>query len=360
MTLSSNKLQELLSSKGLSVNRFYTVNGLCVYVDVFCSSTFDSFMLYIPSKYDIKPSGRIDTFSMEYLDVREDGYIPGDYGREPNDIALEKAYDEIDITEENKGDMVEYLEEHYNRPVALKNVSESDLTELRDVFRQLRRLKFCVQSLKYKLCISFKKYICCIRRDDTFEGYIVKGGSDDNRRRFFVTIDLESLYSKLDTVAEDITTIRDGVYAVLDKNHLKHTKCLSRMMDSKIILADSSVDILRKKAAYAAYISKFKLLLEELAQNSESTSQKIYDLREGNSSNTGIKGFHSDMERGQKISKLDEELTRLNKLKKEVRANIAEVNAKYENIVLKVDKILFDNSVMLDAMLKNLNDLENM
>ena len=151
MPLSANKLEDLLNSKGMASRAFYSIHGACVYIEVECLATSDIFMMYIPSKYEISAPTGATVYTMDYMDIGEDGYIPSDYGGQPSDIALEKTYDEIDIDDSNdKGNIVEHLEEHYNRPLSLKDVSSSDITELRDVFRQLRRLKFCVQSVKYK------------------------------------------------------------------------------------------------------------------------------------------------------------------------------------------------------------------
>jgi hypothetical protein len=360
MPLSTSKLEEMLNSKGLKSKNFYSIHGMCVYVEVLCLATSETFLLYIPSKYEIKCSDRSNVFQMDYMDIGEDGHIPGDYGGQPSDIALEKTYDEIDIEDgPETGDIVGHLEEHYNRPLALKNVSCEDIMELRDVFRQLRRLKFCVQSLKYKLCISFKNFMCCIRRDDTFEGYIVKNGSIDGNRRLTVTIDLETAYSKFDTVSSDINCVKEGVYAVLDKNQIKHSKSLGRMMEQRALLADTSIDILKKKASYMSYIQRLKLLASQVLDSEKLIYEKLSNLKPSSSS-ADIKGFHSDVERTHHIVQHEKELDRLSGVKKELLANLLEVSSKYENVVLKVDKILFDNSVMLDAILKNLAELETM
>jgi hypothetical protein len=359
MTLSSTKLEDLLYSKGFSCKNYYCIHGMCVYIEVLCLS--DTFLLYIPSKYEISTPSSGNVFTMDYMDISEDGYIPGDYGEQPSDTALEKSYDEIDLQEDpEKGDMVKHLEEHYNRPLSLKDVSSIDIAELRDVFRQLRRLKFCVQSVKYKLCIYFKNFMCCIRRDDTLEGYIVQnGGFSDGNRRLAITLDLETAYSKFGTIPSDICSVKDGVYGVLDKNQIKHSKSLSLMMEHRSLLVENSINILEKKSKYVSYIERLKDLLCKVDISEKEVLEKIYKLKQTNLS-TDIKAFHSDVERTHKLIQHEKELEKYTASKTELLTNLREVSSKYENIVLKVDKILFDNSVMLDAILKNLGELERM
>jgi hypothetical protein len=349
-------------SNGLAAKSYFCIHDACVYIEVLCVQTSECFMLYIPSKYEIKPpSNCSDVYTMDYMDIGEDGYIPGDYGGEPTDIALEKSYDEIDFEEDpEKGDMVGHLEGHYNHPLALKDVSTNDIMELRDVFRQLRRLKLCLQSVKYKLCISFKNFMCCIRRDDTFEGYIVKNWSNtDTNRRLTVTLDLESAYAKFESIHRDIGAVKEGVYAVLDKNQGKHSRSLGLMMEKRELLVDSAVRILRKKAEYMSYVERLKGLTKQVNLPEKNMLEKLFNLRSDKGSND-IKAFHSDVERTHQIVQCENELDRMASVKKELLANLKDVGAKYENVVLKVDKILFDNSVMLDAILKNLTELERM
>ena len=171
MTLSLNKLEKLLANKGLLIKKIFMIEELCVYLELLSTSNAEICMLYIPSKYEIKINRKENVHTLHYLDVDENGNIAQDYAGELDNFDLEKKYDEVEIDLDpidKKQDIEERLEENYNHPVSLKDISKTDKKMLREVFRQLRRLKFCVQSIRYKICIMFKNYICCIRRDNTF------------------------------------------------------------------------------------------------------------------------------------------------------------------------------------------------
>ena len=277
MPLSFNKLEKLLSGRGLLAKKYFTIHGLIVYIEVLSISTADCFMLYIPSKYEIEINGGDDVYKVKYIDVSEDGYIPGDYAGEPDAIDLGKNYngDDIDLSPgESHNDIQGYLEEKYKHPVSLKSATR-DVIQLREVFRQLRRLKFCTQSLKYKLAIVFGCYMCCIRRDDTYECFAIQGTPLGEERRLMVTIDLETLYEKIDTVSIDIKTVRDGVCRILDKNQSKHIRNIQRMLEQKNRLLSFSEIVNEKKHKYSKALERLEKLLVDLGIAEKKNMEKI-------------------------------------------------------------------------------------
>jgi hypothetical protein len=360
MTLSFNKLGRMLSKKGMIIKKIFAVNGLCVYIEVLCICNADSFLLYIPSKYEIQTREDMENvYSLSYIEVGEDGNIASDYGGEPDNFDLEKGYDEIDVnlgTGGDKEDLVGHLEENYNHPVSLKNITKDDFSDIRNVFRQLRRLKFCVQSIKYKLAIIYKNYICCIRRDDTFDGFIIKNFPRVDSRKLIVTMDLETLYDKIESIDVDIITVKEGVYKVLNKNQRKHTRNLQTMLQSKNDILEQSEVIYNRKLKYTKYLKGLQTLLTELGTSERKIIEKLMVI-EDKYNDPGIKGLHNDIEKSHATSKLEEDLDRINKVKQDIISNIIEIKGKLENISLVTDKIFFDVSIMLDSIFKNFSKL---
>ena len=358
MALSFNKLEKLLTRKGLIPKKFFIMHGFIVYIEVLSIENADSFMLYIPSKYEIAIGLGDDVFKIKYIDVTEDGHIPGDYAGEPDNFDLDKEYDcdDIDLSPglRSKGNLADHLEEKYNHPVSLKDNNKSDdIKQLREVFRQLRRLKFCTQSLKYKIAITFNNYLCCIRRDDTYECFFINsfGGSSD--KRLMVTIDLETLYEKIDSVSIDIKTIREGIYRVLDKNQGKHIQNIHKLLEQKTVLTKFSNIVLRKKEQYSTYLKSLEQLLIDLTRAEKKIIDKLLEIEDKYSGQASLKGLHSDIEKTHQIGKYETELSRINSIKQELIRNILIVKSKHENLSLRVDNIVFDNIIMIDAILKN-------
>lgn len=367
MPLSVNKLEKFLSSHGLVAKKFYTMDDLIVYIEVLSISTADSFMLYIPSKYKIQLSRGTDVYQVKYMDVEEDGYIPSDYAGDPDNFELEKEYDEIDISMDDSDtknrNMENKLEENYNHQVSLKDTGKGELQQLREIFRQLRRLKFCVQSLKYKLCVIYKNFICCIRRDDTFEGFIITdnfSGSKD--RKMLVTIDLESFYDKINSLTTDIKTVRHGIYRVLDKNQDKHARNLQKMMEQKVSISTFSDSVSNLKKKYYRQLTELEKLLENVQETEKANIELMIktDEKYANSGGvSGVKDLHNDIEKSHQMAKYESEMSKINLVKQELIKNILIVKNKHDSLALQVDNIVFDNIIMVDAILKNFIKLNN-
>lgn len=358
MPLSISKLEKLLTGKGLIPKKFFVIDGLVIYMEVLDIRNADSFMLYIPSKYEFSIScDTSNVYKVKYMDINEDGCIPEDYGGEPDNFDIEKQYGEIEIdnspVKNCRSDMAEYLEENYNHPVSLKNINKDDNRQLREVFRQLRRLKFCVQNLKYKLCIIFKDYLFCIRRDDTFEGFIINNLRGSPERKLMVSLDLETLYEKIESVSIDIKTVREGVYHILEKNQGKHIRNLQKMLEQKNSLTTFSDMVMKKKSQYIVYLNKLEELLNSLGKAEKKNIEKLLEIEERYRNEASLKGLHTDIEKTQQISKYETKLHEINVVKQDLIRNILIVKAKYEDLALKVDKICFDNTVMIDAIIKN-------
>ena len=54
MTLSLNKLEQLLAHTGLLIKKIFIIGDLCVYIELLSTRNAEICMLYIPSKYEIK------------------------------------------------------------------------------------------------------------------------------------------------------------------------------------------------------------------------------------------------------------------------------------------------------------------
>lgn len=358
MGITYQSLEKLLVKRGFIIRRVYAIDDACVYIDIISTHTADSFLLYIPSRYTIPPPRDVDVFILKYMEVTEDGSIPGEYAGNPDNFDMEKIYEQIDL--EFTGDLHESidkkLEENYKQALSLKDLKQTDINEIREVFRQLRRLRFCVQNMKYKVCILFKNFLCCIRRDDSFEGFIISKFSDTSDRKLLVTIDLESLHEKIETLSVDFATIKEGIYKVLEKNQGKHLTAIQRMLEHKGNIVEYSQIIERKKQEYFAYLSRFEELLQNVIEIEQIKAEKLRDIQEKQSVTAG-KGIQSDIQRIHQIKPHEDALKQLTLIKQELMQAIVSVRAKYENIALITDKVFFDNTVMMNAIVRNILSL---
>ena len=173
MPLSISKLERLLSLKGFVPTRYFVMHSVIVYMEIISITDADTFLLYIPSKYKFianKSSQASSVFKIKYVDIDESNNTADDYAGEPDEHSVENTYREIDVNMSPtvKGNNIgQHLEENYKRSITLKDISSDDSKELKDIFRQLKRLRFCVQNVKYKIAVIYKNYHCAIRRYDS-------------------------------------------------------------------------------------------------------------------------------------------------------------------------------------------------
>jgi hypothetical protein len=333
------------------------MNELCIYLEVIGIKNANTFLVYIPSKYNIKAKDRENTFEISYINVNDDGTIVGEYANDPDDFDVENTYDNITIEDNKDINMVDRLEEKYKSQLNIKEKGNNK--EILDIFRQLRRLRFCVQCIGYKICIMYKNYMCCISRDDKFEGYKIKEHSRDIIRRLIITTDLETLYERSSNIDSDLHMVQTGIHKILDRNQNTQANILKEMLDIKNDIISTSNIVYYKKKQYSVYLIQFRDLLYRLNNAEKIIVEKIlvfnekYDMSDS-------KGLHSDMEHSRILSELEDKINNINSIKQDIIHNILEIQNKRDNISLTVDKIMFDNSVMLDTIYRNFDSLRKL
>ena len=168
-----------------------------------------------------------------------------------------------------------------------------------------------------------------------------------------MTFDLETLYNKLDSIAIDIKTVRDGIYKVLDKNQLKNTHSLFTILHFRETVIQSAEKYVKKREKFSQYISKFEKLLQDMVIAEQECLQKLNKVDQQYTNDNSVKGLHIDIEKSHLKSKYETELNNIVRLKKEITNNILDIKLQRETLSLQIDKICFDNIVMLDTVRKN-------
>jgi hypothetical protein len=360
MTLSISKLEKLLSTKGFVPSRYFVMHNVVVYMEIISITDADTFLLYIPSKYKFSVPKSNSVFKIKYVDIDEshDNTVD-DYAGEPDEHDVENEYKEIDVQMSptlHGNNIGNHLEENYKRAITLNDISTDDIQEVKDIIRQLKRLRFCVQNVKYKIAIIYKNYLCTIKRDDTIECFSIKNYNGRAYKKLFVTCDLELMYEKMDYLMLNMCTIRKGLYHILDKNHFTHSRTLQRLLNEKSAMIELSDTAYSKKVEYEKYIKEANEMLDGINKSEKGVLEKIYYLNE-KYNNPGLKGLHNDIDKSHHLSKLNSEITDIQKIKEEVVKTIFNLKTKREDTMLTVDKIMFDNNVMVECVLRNFREL---
>lgn len=364
MPLSLFKLEKLFAMKGFASTKFFVMDNTCVYIEVMSIINTDIFLMYIPSKYKflIEKGTTTPVYKIKYLDLDENNNIIDNYAGEVDENTVENIYQEIDvnISPSIKGhDIGSHLEENYKRYIKLKDVSKDDSKEISDVIRQLKRLKFCVQNVKYKISILYKNYLCSIKKDDSIQCYIIKKYNSKKNKKLFITVDLELFYEKMESLILNMSIIKTGIYHILDKNYVIHNKIYERLIKEKNDILSFSNSIHLKKIELEKYLKETQEMLKNINFSEKSKLEKIYEINELYK-NPALKGLHNDIEKTHQLAKYNKELLDIQKTKGDVIKIIFELKIKKEDIMLNVDKIMFDNNVMVECVLRNFSELSNL
>jgi hypothetical protein len=352
MPLSVSKLERFLSNKGLLPSKYFVMHSTIVYIEVLSIQDAETFMLYIPSRYNFKTKKGDNVFNIKYIDFDN----IEDYTSIGNEHNIEQQYKEIDIPSANRtGNIPLSLEDNYRKNINLHNISNKDNKELNDIVRQMKRLKFCVQNVRYKLVILYKNFMCCINRNARIDCYTLTNFPSNTLKKLYVSVDLELLYEKIDTLVSNTKTIKNGLYTILENNHFKHVHTLQRLIEERDNILNFSEQTYSKKTEFDTYLDESHYLLETINIAEQSLLKKIRELDNKYSS-----GLHMDIERSQQISILENKLKEVQEIKQDIIKCIFSLNSEKENIILTVDKIMFDNNIMIDRVLNNFIEFEKL
>lgn len=348
-SLSIYKLEKLLKDKKIDITRMFVTEDLCDWIQV--SSYENNFLIYIPSKYSIAPiKGKNNKLKhIEYIELDREG---------AEQVQVREFYKggiHIDtISDDIKGQ----LEKGYDYDIKIDNIPTEDTAVLIDNEKQLNRLGLSVKNLKYKLCICFKNYISVIRRDDSVEHILIKDGGRDtwvNGKKLMVLTDLELLYTTLDNVTRDVNTIRKGIYDILESNKQSHGVLMARFIEQQSTNFENASRVIETHNDSLTKIRRYEVLLEQITQPEMEMESTIEQLR---STRTGGDNYSTDLDRSRNINVLEKKLDKIRTIKKEICGQIDKIRIGYEDMILTMDNIMFDNQIMLDNLNKNFNALK--
>ena len=362
MGLSINKLIRLLEEKDFIPQKFYKIYGIIAFIEIISLKNAEKYMLYIPSKYEFSDTKIGDSYKLKVLDFSDkDGNIE-DYTGEPNIDDIEKSYNEIDIEDSlvDGEDMKKKLLEKYKKLINLRDLNEKDNFEIKAIFRQLKRFKYCVQNLNYKLIILFKSYLCVLHIDDSIECFYIKDYPEVDEKQFLITFDLESFYKNLNVIDKELVQVRKGIQKVLDKNQGYHIKSLEKMLEKRKDIHAISKEVSYKKTECLDHIHNFQKLIESISDSEIELNGKITELENKRERESSIRGMYGDIEYSHEKQKIRKELKELHVLKNETMDNILLLKLNLNNLLLSSDKILFDNIIMLDKIFLNIDNLSKL
>jgi hypothetical protein len=358
MSLSLEKLHRLLlEKKFVPINHFF-YHGLCRYIEIVSSEHAEHFLLTISSRFEISLKEGDTGYRLKNVPIDSSGRISEKYAQLPDNVEMSKLYDEIDLVKVESidgSDIESKLLDGYRKNIPLNSV-DGNINSLKDNFQQLKRIGNCVTNLNYRAAIFNKVWLSVLNRDDDIECYIIKDYTPETVKKFIITVDLESFLQNFATVASDVEQINQGISRILDKNISTHTGHFYNTLQNSPALINIVQHVQNKRNRYNTMLINFIALMEGSKSKEKDLVSQLDNImlskREGN--------IYSDMDKARLKGNIDRELDKVTKAREEILGNIMKIKERDRNLVLTVDKILFENVVMLSTINNNLLTLSNL
>lgn len=372
MPLNLNKVEKLLYENKFIITCFYLYGDLCRYLKLFSVETGETMLLFVSSEYEFianeaeLQARNVEVHMITVIDFDDsEKSVVEKYSKYPDDKEMEEKYQQNNLNIQSNPNMLgnsenleNEMENNYNKKIFLNNFEKDQISILKDCYRQLKRVGLSVQDLRYNIGIIQEKYLCTIEAEDTIMCYYAKTQTTNNNRIFQIIADLEYFYEKSSVISIDLESIRSGVYKVLDKNQDTNTDNLEILSQSLISIKPQISNLSIKKESYTSTMQKYKKLLSQVLIDEQKLEAELSSLNEkkgGNNSN-----YFTDIDYVHQKGKIEGKLKSLKEVRQKILKNLEEIQMLSDNLYLMIDRVEFDSTIMMDSVIKNLNELHSM
>lgn len=338
-----SKLKAFLASKKFFITRQFVSGESVIYIKVYCESVGENILVYFPSKYNILPE--IGTIPITDINSYEltDSDLLSVYKKEEEDMAGQ--YKELQLDELK--DVRSFTEDNY-KPIDI----EGSITDIRKKIvrynAQLNKFKIFTSKLKYKFSIITNNILCSINRHNDIDSYIIKNGRglvpniidvktetvEKIEHELYIVIDLPSFYEKLTYISTDLIKLYKSFYSSLTSTHTKQTAIVQTKFKNY-------QQIVLKMSTLYDQKSKYLTLLDSLTTSLEKTLQKETQLNESisilNKDESTTSTLTSDKNKSFKINKYEQDLSKLQTIKKKTVDMLQELKRKMHSFLVSFD-----------------------
>ena len=338
-SFSIENLTSYLKEKNFNISQLYSINGSCSFIRVVCGNTGDDLVVSIPFKYPMKTDKAIELVSFTDTEAddkitktsnHKDGYNQINIsGLEDDKMYLDPAeadklleqYQAIDIDQESTDTLKDNI-------VAYK--------------RQLDRLKFCTNNIKYKLCIVSLSSFCTITRSNNVECFAIKKGKPaiNENKDLCIIIDLENFYDKVDSIHTDISKVYKNLYDIMGRTHQRQSAIISSRLRQYQELPKTLSERYSKKEKYE---SSIKSLNEVLSRIKKQETDLVKEIEKANKITSSISKSFT-------LKKLEDDYSKLLQFKDDSIKLLTEIKTEYNNFVLDFDYALFSSISLFNHM----------
>lgn len=351
MPLSIDNFEQMIQKGGFVVKKFYRIKHICVFVEITSVKSTNTFLVSIPSKYVFNIGSEKNVYKIKPILMEETSSDIKDYVKElssvqnfaqtPSEMDIENEYKEIDIPsldKINEKGVVQLLES-YNNPIHIDIIKREDTSIVKHLVRQLRRLQYLVKDIPYTLSIFQGNYLGVLETNKRITCFAVKDHYNQKGRRLMVVTNFERFLSKMEDIDYNVSCIINGVVRVLNTTFKRNSKKLTILLEQKTNTLNHINKFYNQQVGYTEQINSYKSMLTTLTekeQNIDSNSNKMDQLLKS------------------------AQLQHIDGLKDDIIKNVLTLSDKRDNIMLLIDRVLFENSIMMNSILENFGEIDEL
>lgn len=334
-----SKLVELLKARRYTIERAFTYKDIFYYLEVINNDEAVSLLLDVHN-YKFSYSSKYNIVSYQLSKRKpDDNYIDLE-----NNMEFTGSQTYEDIT--NEDDLVN----GYRPLISISGSNINQQERIRSNYRQAKRLALCMAGVDYKLSI-FDEDILVVSSSEKINVFIIKKYRSFERK-IILSLPIDNFY-KQKSIGDEIHSVFLQVYSLLNKNQEQQTIKIQALLDARKNVAEKSVKILKKKEDY---IRKYERLLSQYAANitkDKELEEKIVKLETSKN-----KTYADDTERVTNKAHLEDQRRELFDSREKITGDMSKIRNDLHDLMIVVDRIMFDNIAMLLRINNNFTLLE--
>ncbi len=354
MSLSLDKFQKLLTTYNMLPLRFYTYHDRVMLVEVMAMANADIFLIYVSKEYNFRQEPGYECYPLKRIHLDDNGDIPSKYASKLDDLAMDEYYSKVNLLNTDKMldpsvNIEKELIDDYRKRILVPSSEESMTVKMRDMLNQLQRLDRCVDSKDYSLCIMTS----CLIALDPEHIFMIRGKDIKEDRMYIIVITIETLFKNVNYISKDIPELNNGIQKILARNHQSHMEKMDDTIDGMIQIQDRIHNSVDKVNRYNQYISKLVTLLEKVKTKENTVKGQKKALQDKISSG----GLSKELSYIKERDALERDEKWCHQMKAKLYETIVDLHRKTRNTSLMVDKLLFENLVMMISIQRNMSIL---
>lgn len=333
--LDIKKFKKILQKYDMSIIEYYSIDKKCAIIKAFINSICEFLIIYIPSKIRFEIDAQNCYEIIEILDNTDND----DYSNSTKVPNMQK------IDEEKSVSKYEELTKKYKTNISLDG---SDEPIPRKIKRQINRLKIPFSSLDYDIGLSNGKFLGVSFGDSVsifnIKNYKVNPSSS---RNVMYLININDLIKKIDDIQENVDCMKTQFYDIVQSVSISNFQSINSYGN---LFSKSYDSILLKKDEYKKSITDYQNIYKKIKDKEDEIISEYHK----------IQTIDDMIKRKAMTSKYQKEIDQVFYSKNDVIKKGIILVSKYQKNMLTMEEVSFDNSIMIDRIYKNFDQLKDL